>query len=35
MQKKIKTTNYDGTIVEVEVNINVYNYDKKNSWQED
>lgn len=35
MKKKIKTTNYDGTIIEVEVNINVYNYDKENYWQED
>ena len=31
---KIKTKNYDGTIIEVEVNINVYNYDKKNYWKE-
>ena len=35
MKKKIKATNYDGTIIEVEVNINVYNYDKENYWQED
>lgn len=35
MKRKIKTTNYDGTIIEVEVNINVYNYDKENYWQED
>lgn len=35
MKRKIKTTNYDGTIIEVEVNINVYNYDKQNYWQED
>lgn len=24
MKRKIKTTNYDGTIIEVEVNINIY-----------
>ncbi len=35
MKRKIKTTNYDGTVIEVEVNINVYNYDKENYWQED
>ena len=35
MKRKIKTTNYDGTIIEVEVNINIYNYDKENYWQED
>lgn len=35
MKRKIKTANYDGTIIEVEVNINVYNYDKENYWQED
>ena len=35
MKRKIKTKNYDGTIIEVEVNINVYNYDKENYWQED
>lgn len=35
MKRKIKTTNYDGTIIEVEVNINIYNFDKENYWQED
>lgn len=35
MKRKIKTTNYDGTIIEVEVNINIYNFDKENCWQED
>lgn len=35
MKRKIKTTNYDGTIMEVEVNINIYNFDKENYWQED
>lgn len=35
MKRKIKTTNYDGTVIEVEVNINIYNFDKENYWQED
>ena len=35
MKRKIKTTNYDGTIIEVEVNISIYNFDKENYWQED
>ena len=35
LKKKIKITNYDGTIIEVEVNINMYNFDKENYWQED
>lgn len=35
MRRKIKTTNYDGTVIEVEVNINIYKFDKENYWQED
>lgn len=35
MEYKIKTVNYDGTVTEVKVSVNVYNYDKENFWQED
>lgn len=35
MEYKIKTINYDGTIIKVEVSVNVYNFDKENNWQED
>lgn len=35
MKYKIKTINYDGTIIEVEVSIDVYNFDKENNWQKD
>lgn len=35
MEYKIKTINHDGTIIEVEVSVNVYNFDKENNWQED
>lgn len=35
MKYKIKTINHDGTIIEVEVSVNVYNFDKENNWQED
>ena len=31
MRRKIKTTNYDGTVIEVEVNINIYKFDKEKS----
>lgn len=35
MKYKIKTINHDGTIIEVEVSVDVYNFDKENNWQED
>ena len=35
MEYKIKTINHDGTIIEVEVSVSVYNFDKENNWQED
>lgn len=29
IKRKIKIKNYDGTIIEVEVNINIYNFDNE------